>query len=72
MQKKGRPTSITGPLGQLVESVGGVDKLASLLNVDTRSIRHWANNTRNPSGPARTILITLAKERGISISYNND
>lgn len=72
MQKKGRPTRITGALGQLVVSVGGVHKLASLLNVDDRSIRHWANNTRNPSGPARRILIALAKENGISLNYSND
>ena len=65
--KRGRPINISGPIGELASKIGGVETLASHMDVSERTIRHWASKTRNPSGPSRKILMQLAESYSVRI-----
>ncbi len=65
MPKRGRPSTLTGSIAELATIVGGIQALASQLDVNVRTIRYWANNGRTPSGPARKLLEHIAAVHGI-------
>jgi len=67
MAKMGRPTTITGPIAELADKVGGVKALAAQVNVDPRTIRYWASKNRNPSGPARRLLLQISEQHGVKL-----
>jgi hypothetical protein len=71
MPRIGRPSTLTGPIAELAEKLGGVRFLAAELNVDTRTVRYWARNDRKPSGPARKLLENLSSIHGIKVTVES-
>jgi DNA-binding transcriptional regulator YdaS (Cro superfamily) len=68
--KLGRPEEpLDGPIGELALAVGGTSALAALVGVDRRTIRRWADGTRDPYGPAKVLLANLAIEHGTPIPF---
>lgn len=67
MSKKGRPSTLQGPFGQLALKLGGIKNLARKLNVNERTIRYWSTRDRNPSGPAKILLENICSVHGIEL-----
>ena len=58
----GRPIELPGPLGKLCRVVGGVTKLAEIMECSVDAIGQWAKGDRQPSGPARVLMNRIAEE----------
>lgn len=68
--KRGRPEEpLEGPIGELADALGGTAALARALAVPPRTVRRWADGTREPRGPARVLLAQLATEHGTQIPF---
>jgi hypothetical protein len=61
----GRPIAQSGPLGKLCRAVGGVTKLAEMMECSVDAIGQWARGDRQPSGPARVLMNRIAEEYGL-------
>ena len=66
VEKRGQPTKLTGPLGELVEALGGVQALADAIGVTTRTINRWGTaEVWPPPKPARLALAALAVQHKV-------
>ena len=63
----GRPIELPGPLGKLCRMVGGVTKLAEMMECSVDAISQWAKAERQPNGPARVLMNRIAEEYGLPI-----
>jgi hypothetical protein len=61
----GRPIELPGHLGTLCRAVGGVTKLAEMMQCSVDAISQWAKGERQPSGPARVLMNRIAEEYGL-------
>jgi hypothetical protein len=61
----GRPIELPEPLGTLCRAVGGVTKLAEMMQCSVDAISQWAKGERQPSGPARVLMNRIAEEYGL-------
>lgn len=71
-KKTGRPIRINGPIDELAVKVGSVQSLANEIGVDVRTVRYWAKTGRNPSGPARKLLMLVAESHGVKLEVGNE
>ena len=67
MAKMGRPSNISGSIAELANKMGGVRELAAQVSVDPRTVRYWASKSRNPSGPAKRLLLLLGEIHGVEL-----
>jgi hypothetical protein len=64
--KPGRPSTLTGTIGELAREVGGVQALADQLGgVAPSTLGRWDRREIQISGPARQLLDRLCREHGL-------
>jgi len=68
--KMGRPMGLRGPLRELAEALGGVEKLANEIGMTDRTVRRWSAGMIVPPRPVRLLLAGLARHHGITPPFD--
>lgn len=67
--RMGRPSELSGGLGELAEAMGGIEALARACGVTARTIQRWDTGERNPTQPARLVLEMLARRHRVKSPF---
>lgn len=60
-----RETTITGPLKDLADAVGGVLKLAAILKISPATLWRWGSTGKKPAPSMQREVNTLAESFGL-------
>ncbi len=69
MTRPGKPTTLTGAWLAMAERAGGVVALARELQIGRETLRRWAAGGQEPGGPARALIATWCRRRGLATPW---